>query len=279
MNLRAVCRLCATLLFLLPVFGCNPPYRPPTVPIGTLRYDAPGGPHRELLVYLPGYGDKPSAIEQHGLVRAARARGLTADIVAVDAHLAYYEEGTIFTRLKEDVIDPAKAGGYKDIWLVGNSLGAYGAVLYARRYPQDITGVVLLGPFLGEKKTIDEIRQAGGLQQWDPGEVGDKTREDWEKQIWLWLKHRQKQGDFRLWSKECDRERGCLPKIYLGYGEFDRYSRGQDLLASLLPPEYVVALFGGHGWMTWSRAWDKILDRMAVTKHGGRLTMPADERN
>jgi len=270
MNLRAAFRLCAAVLFFLPAFGCYPSYRPTTVPIDTIRYDAPGGPHQELMVFLPGYGDKPSAIEKHGLVTAARARGLTADIVAVDAHLGYYQEGTLFTRLREDVIGPAKAGGYKNIWFVGTSLGAYGAILYAIRHPQDITGVVLLGPFLGEKKTIDEIRQAGGLQQWDPGEVGDKTREDWEKQIWLWLKLRQKQDDFRLWSKGCEQEKGCLPKIYLGYGKFDRFSRGQDLLASILPPEHVVALFGGHDWMTWGRAWDIILDRMAVTKPGGR---------
>lgn len=270
MNLRAAYSVCTALLFLLPVLGCNPPYRPATVPIDTIRYDAPGGPHQELMVFLPGYGDTPSAVERHGLVRAVWARGLAADIVAVDAHLGYYQDGTILTRLKEDVINTAKAGGYKNIWLVGTSLGAYGAILYAGHYPQDITGVVLLGPFLGEKKTVDEIRQAGGLQQWDPGEVGNKTKEDWEKQIWLWLKLRQKQGDFRLWSKDCEQEKGCLPKIYLGYGKLDRFSRGQDLLASVLPPEYVVALFGGHDWMTWKRAWDTVLDRMTVTTSGGR---------
>jgi len=221
------------------------------------------------LVFLPGYGDKPSAFEQHGLLRAARARGMVVDLVAVDAHLAYYEKGTLFTRLKEDVIDPAKAAGYKHIWLVGNSLGAYGSISYARHNPQDITGVVLLGPFLGEKKLADEIRQAGGLRQWDPGPVGDATREDWEKQNWLWLKLRQKQGDFLLWSKDCEQEKGCLPKIYLGYGKFDRFSRGQELLASLLPPEYVVALSGGHDWRTWEKAWNMILDRMIVKKPVG----------
>jgi pimeloyl-ACP methyl ester carboxylesterase len=270
MKIYAPCRLGAALLLLLLVFGCYPPYRPATVPIGTIRYDAAGGPHQELMVFLPGYGDTPSAVERHGLVRAVWARGLAADIVGVDAHLGYYQNGTILTRLKEDVIAPAKAGGYKHIWLVGTSLGAYGAILYAEHYPQDITGVVLLGPFLGEKKTVDEIRQAGGVRQWDPGEVGDKTKEDWEKKIWLWLKLRQKQDDFRLWSKDCEQEKGCLPIIYLGYGKFDRFSRGQDLLASVLPPEHVVALFGGHDWMTWTRAWDTILDRMIVTKPGGR---------
>lgn len=263
-------RLGTALLLALLAFGCYPPYRPATVPIGTIRYDAPGGTHRELLVYLPGYGDNPSAIEENGLVKAAWKRGVAADIVGVDAHLGYYQEGTILTRLKEDVIDPAKAGGYKNIWLVGNSLGAYGAILYARYHPQDITGVVLLGPYLGEKKTIDEVRKAGGLRQWDPGEVGSNTKEDWGKQIWLWLKLRQKQDDFRLWSKDCEQEKGCLPILYLGYGKFDRYSSGQDLMASVLPQEHVVALFGGHDWMTWKRAWDTILDRMTVAKPGGR---------
>jgi hypothetical protein len=263
---RAACRLAAVLLFFFLACGCQPPYRPTKIPIDTIRYDAPGGPHRQLFVFLPGYGDKPSAFDQHGLLPAVRARGLAADIVAVDAHLGYYVDGTILTRLKEDVIDPARAGGYKQIWLIGNSLGAYGAISYARVHPHDITGVVLLGPYMGEKKTIREIREAGGLQKWDPGTIGDKTKEEWVEQIWLWIKNRQQRLESRLWGNGCEEERGCLPEIYLGYGKSDRFSYGQNLLAEVLPPEHVVAIEGGHNWTTWKKLWNIILDKIAFRK-------------
>ncbi|MGE5173202.1 MAG: hypothetical protein ACM3MD_05175 [Betaproteobacteria bacterium] len=51
-------------------------------------------------------------------------------MIVVNAHMGYYLNGTVFTRLKEDVIEPAKARGYDQIWLVGNSLGGYGSISY-----------------------------------------------------------------------------------------------------------------------------------------------------
>ena len=99
--------------------------------------------------------------------------------------IGYYMDGSVFQRLKLDVIEPAKAKGYKKIWLVGNSMGGYGSVSYVRQYPRDIAGIVLLGPFLGDKKIIQEIPgNCGGLQQWSrwtkqsiPGKVGEGTLE------------------------------------------------------------------------------------------------------
>lgn len=251
--------LFAMLLSAVFFFGC---YQPTRAPIDTLRYEAGDvkGP-RLLFVFLHGNGDRNSVFDKEGFVTAVRARGLPVDMVSVDAHIGYYMNGTIVTRLKEDVIDPARARGYERIWLIGNSLGGFGSLSYVREYPNEITGVVLLGPFLGERPLIKEIRHAGGLLRWEPGDVFLKTREDDEKHIWSWLKEHGQQGQFRAGDEDCPKKQGCVPKIYLGYGTDDRFTYAQDLLASLLPPEQVIAIDGGHSWSTWKKLWDSFLDQ------------------
>jgi pimeloyl-ACP methyl ester carboxylesterase len=239
--------------------GCYPATK---VPIDTISYGAGDvkGP-RVLFVFLHGNGDRNSVFDKEGFVESVRRRGLPVDMISVDAHIGYYVNATIVTRLKEDVIGPARAKGYEHIWLIGNSLGGFGSLSYAWQHPNDISGVVLLGPFLGERKLIEEIRSSGGLRRWEPGEVPLKTREDAEKHIWIWLKERSQQGQLRAGDKDCLKKQGCVPKIYLGYGTNDRFTYSQDLLASLLPPEQVIAIDGGHDWTTWKKLWDRFLDQ------------------
>ncbi len=260
----------AALFILFLLIGCYPPHPPLTVPIETIRYEAPGGPHQQLFVFLPGYGDQPSAFEQHGLVKMMKERAPDADMIAVNAHIGYYLNGSLFARLKTDVIDPALARGYRAIWLIGNSLGGFGSISYSRLHPRDISGIVLLGPFLGERSMVNDIRKAGGLEKWDPGVVVNNSKEDMEKQLWLWVKSRLQHRDFSLWLHDCDEEPGCLPKIFLGYGEYDRFSYGQKLLAESLPPEHVVVIRGGHNWSTWVKAWDVILEKVVRKKYTAR---------
>lgn len=230
----------------LGVSGC-PPRTP--VPLEVVRYDAGNGKgHRSLLVFLPGRGDSASTFERHGLVAEVRERGLAADMIAVNAHLGYYRNNSIFTRLKEDVITPARAAGYDHIWLIGNSLGGYGALAYAKEYAQDISGMILLGPFLGDDDLITDIRRNGGLPSWSRGVVLGDPREDWGKRLWLWL-------------NDCEQQEACFSKIHLGYGRGDRFSGGQGFLASLLPPEQVIAVDGGHDWPTWKKLWRMFLEK------------------
>lgn len=91
-------------------YGC---VQPLTVPIGTERLSDEHLPHHLLFVYLPGNGDPPAAFERHGLAAMVRDRGIPADIIAVNALLGYYENGTILDRLKQDVIDPQSQRGTK----------------------------------------------------------------------------------------------------------------------------------------------------------------------
>lgn len=254
----------ALLLFILPAFGCYPKTK---IPIDTLRYDAPDGDRKVLFVFLPGNGDPPNTFDKKGLLQSLRSRNLPFDAVAVNAHLGYYMDGSIFTRLKEDVIDPARARGYTAIWLIGNSLGGYGSISYARQHPEDVSGVVMLGPYLGDKKIIQEIIDAGGLQFWDPGDIQNNSKENWEKQLWKWVKDGDQQKGFWHWVKNCDEgDQDCPPRIYLGYGKRDRFSAGQKLMAEILPQEHVFSIEGGHDWRTWKKLWNQILDKITSRK-------------
>lgn len=224
--------------------GCS---RPLTVPIEIVRLAGTEQPHHTLLIYLPGNGDANDAFRRNGLIPLLRERNLYADIIGVNAHLGYYRNGSIMERLKRDVVDPARKNGYDRIWLVGNSLGAYGSIVYASRYPADISGVVLLGAYAGDRAIIREIEQAGGLHTWDPGTIKDK---DWERQLWSWL-------------KQYEGHASEYPPVYLGYGRGDRFTYAQDLLATVLPADRVVVVGGGHEWSTWKKAWGLLLERMA----------------
>lgn len=244
--------LISLLFALLCCSACVPPVK---VPIETLSYEMkPGQPARMLFVFLPGNGDSVSVFRKQGLINAVRERGLQADMIAVYAHIGYYLNGSVFKRLKEDVIDPAKARGYAQIWLIGDSLGGYGSISYARTHPEDITGVVLLGPYLGDKKLIDEIEHAGGVQTWNPVNVDDNSMEGWNRHIWLWL-------------KRCEMQHECSFKVYVGYGKHDRFSTGQALFASNLPSDHVISIDGGHDWSTWKKIWNMFLDRNIFNGH------------
>ncbi len=248
------------LFFLVSVFGCYPA---PKVPMDTLRYDAPAGGHQLLFVYLPGNGDSMRAFEKNGLLQAVRSRKLPADVIAVYAHIGYYENGSVLTRLKLDVIDPAKARGYRYIWLVGNSLGGYGSLHYELRYPHDITGVILFGPYLGGRQTIREITEAGGLQKWEPGSFPEKTQEGWEKDLWKGIKEAAERSCFDDRSRDVDVARdNCPGPIYLGFGTHDRFSDEQRFLAQYLPAGHVFEIGGWHDWHTWKQLWDLILDEV-----------------
>jgi len=246
----------SVLLLAVLLLGCYPATK---APMDIVQYGSgQGAGTRLLIVYLPGNGDRITVLEREGLLAGLRAHGVNADVVAADAHLGYYIDGTIFTRIREDVIAPARAKGYVQIWLVGNSLGGYGAISYLRLHPEDITGVVLLGPFLGERSVINGIKQAGGLLQWDPGAVEQTTKDGWEKMLWLHLRdclkaREQGRGD--------EGRQGCFSRTYLGYGRDDRFTYGQDYLATLLPSEHVAAIEGGHDWSTWYKLWDRFLDQ------------------
>ena len=233
-------------LGLLSLLGACYRPRPATVPLRVLHHDQAGGAHRDLVVFLPGRGDRPEDFARHGLLALAREGGLAADVLAVDSHLGYYIDRSIVIRLHDDVIAPARARGYERIWLAGISMGALGSILYMQEHPGDIAGAVLLAPYLGEKPLIDEIEQAGGLRSWKPARFSGG---DYQRETWRWLQTH--------YAGPTDTP-GSHP-LWLGYGEKDRFRQSDRLLAAVLPPERVFTAPGGHTWRAWRALWGKLV--------------------
>jgi S-formylglutathione hydrolase FrmB len=217
---------------------------PAAIPVISQRYACPGdATARTLIVFLPGIGDTAVDYERHGFIEAVKRAGWPADLVVVDAHYGYYANRTILDRLHADIFEPAKALGYQDRWLVGISLGGFGALLYASRHPMDVTGVVAMAPYLGGSAMVQEIVAAGGVTAWMPTTVDDR---DYERQLWAWLKQYE------------TREVG-LPVLCLAYGERDTFVEAHRLLHAILPKEQVFVESGQHDWTTWKRLWARII--------------------
>jgi pimeloyl-ACP methyl ester carboxylesterase len=210
----------------------------------TLQYEHSGTSRSCcLVVFLPGRRDSAVQYERAQFIDAVRQSGVAVDMVAVEAHYGYYASRTVVVRLREDVIAPAIAQGYEQIWLVGVSMGGLGALLYIREYPRDIAGVVALAPFLGDDDMVQEITKAGGLWQWH---IPTVSPGDFPHELWQWLKvYLQRPGE--------------APRLYLGYGQQDRFAPANDLLAMYLPKTQVLKTPGGHEWSTWRALWKTFL--------------------
>jgi pimeloyl-ACP methyl ester carboxylesterase len=200
---------------------------------------------QRLIVFLPGAFDAPEKFFAHGFVAALRGHNVAADIAAIESHPEDIHDSSIALRLRDEVIRPARASGYRSIWLVGISLGGLAAMLCAARHGE-IDGVVALAPYVGTREVIAEVRNAGGLQHWRP--AISPADSDWERQMLVWLK----QGSHRT-------PRG--PELVFAYGRQDRFADSLDLIAEGLPSQRVLTAQGGHDWDTWGRLWTATLDR------------------
>ncbi|RYY82224.1 MAG: alpha/beta hydrolase [Comamonadaceae bacterium] len=230
--------------------------RPARVPLET-SLDRAGCAARAdtLLVLLPGAYSHPDEFVREGFVRAVQARRLAVDVMRVDAHLGYYSKGSFIDRLRTDVMTPARAGGYRRVWVVGISVGGLGGMVYAEAHPGEIDGLVVLAPYLGDRLLSADIANAGGLARW-PGPLGNPAGDDRsqrETRLWKWL-----QG-YAASSPSAGR-----PPLYLGYGVDDRFAFSHRLLAAALPAGRVATTPGGHDWPEWVRLWEALLPTLPL---------------
>ena len=229
--------------------GCAFP-RPASVPLPTLVYPKrPEERARTLVIFLPGKKSRSGDFDRERFIDMARERGVDADLMETDLHLEYYREGIATKRLWEDVVAPARASGYRRIWLVGISLGGSGALGFAREHPDSLAGLVLLSPYLGPPDVAESIRARGGLARWTP-EKSDTVGsfEQFFEGIWGFLKRATEGG-------------GRSPALFLGYGLNERMAPSLDLLAEALPADHVARVPGGHRWKTWQALWAELLSR------------------
>lgn len=196
-------------------------------------------PTRVLL--LPAAYTALEDFAHEGFVRAARERALPVDLVFVELKLQHLTDRTILRRLRHEIVLPARALGCRSVWLGGISLGGFVALAYAERYPQEIDGLCLFAPYLGNHIVVGEIERANGVAGWTPGELAD---DDDERRIWSFIKQ----------------QRSRPSQLHLGFGSDDRFAQSHRLMAAALAPQNVDVVPGGHEWPAWRRLWENFLD-------------------
>jgi pimeloyl-ACP methyl ester carboxylesterase len=204
-------------------------------------------PTRVLL--LPAAYTSPDDFLREGFVSEARERSLPVDLVFVELKLQHLTDRTILRRLRHEVVLPARASGCGSIWLGGISLGGFVALAYAERYPQEIDGLCLLAPYLGNHIVTGEIERANGIHEWAPGELAE---DDDERRIWRFIKE----------------QRTRPSPLHLGFGRDDRFADSHRMMASALAPESVDVVPGGHEWPVWRRLWGNFLDARFAAANG-----------
>ncbi|HEX2545044.1 MAG TPA: alpha/beta hydrolase [Ramlibacter sp.] len=233
------------LLSLGMLFGCFP-RGDPSQPIPTALVNAPETARR-LVVVLPGRGDDVEGLRRSGIAQAVQSAWPDADVVLTGLALGYYMEGQAEIRLHNEIIQPARRRGYAQIWLVGASLGGMGSIMYDRAYPNQVDGLVLLAPYLGEESVLARIRAAGGVAAWQPPpKPGAVTADNFEVELW---RHVQ------AWA----RDPAAARKVWLAYGRRDRFAPSMPLLVPVLPATNVLVREGGHDWTVWSPVTREVL--------------------
>lgn len=229
-------------------------WRPATVPLRVIAEPARcAAPPATLIVLLPGSYSMPEEFLREGFVQTVREKQLAADLVLVDAHVGYYNNRSIVERLRVDVIEPARAKGYRHIWLAGISIGAVGAMIYADAQPADVDGVVLLAPYLGTRLTALEIKRAGGLAAWRAPDRA--TADDLDLTLWHWL---------QLQTAAAGTAQPV--PLFLGYGLDDRFAFNDDVLGQALPPSRVFTAPGGHDWPAWRVLWHQVVEVLPISR-------------
>ena len=201
-----------------------------------------------LLVFLPGAFLQPEEFEREGFVAAVRGHRFDADVMLVDANVSYYYDQTFVQRLSDDVLAPARRNGYRSIWLVGISIGGFGALTHELTRPGLVEGIVVLAPYLGRRPVGAEIQKAGGLRTWKCPE-GPPPDQEIDRKLWPFLQ--------QYTHSETSSQ---LPPLYLGYGLADRFAANHRLLADALPDGHVFTTEGGHDWPQWATLWRSLLD-------------------
>jgi pimeloyl-ACP methyl ester carboxylesterase len=229
-----------TVLLLLPMLTSCYYLQSTSIPLRTIEYKSRSGSegdksHRQLMVLLPGIGDRASVFKQFGVVDAIHKQSPHTDIIAVEAHFKYYQARTVVERIRDDIITPAIAAGYREIYLGGTSLGGFGALLYLKKYPNELSKIFILAPYLGDEQDYRYlIKNEAPLQP-----LRDVN-------IWPWL----------IQLPETTKN-----KIYLAYGADDKFAVPNKLLEKYLVEDHVVRQGGEHNWVTWAGLWPRLYER------------------
>jgi pimeloyl-ACP methyl ester carboxylesterase len=211
-----------------------------------------------LLVLLPPALSSLDDFYAQGFVAAVRQRQLPVDLLLADATAQHVIDHSVVAALHTEVIQPARAQGYRTVWLAGISIGAFSALHYAAQHADQISGLYLLAPYPGTGDVLAEIRAAGGAVNWCQNPPHTQDERAW----WHWLGQESLKGEWRT-------------PVFFSTGSADRFLSGQQLLAELLPPDHVRVRPGRHQWSTWQALWADWLDQGPLAGKAACTLAPA----
>lgn len=221
-----------SILFFLQLFLTGCAYIQPAFNPIDHHYYVANTYNKALVVLLPGIGESSEAFVDNGVVKAITECRNDTNIVGVNAYFSYYRKQSVARRIHYDVIEPARQSGIEEIWFMGLSLGGLGTLIHRNSYPQDVSGSILVAPYIGEWEVLSAYLQGE--------EVDDKERVF--AAVWQSIQH-------------------DASAISLAYGESDKYSKQHRWLAGYLPRQQVETVEGGHTWNVWKKLWPIILQQ------------------
>ena len=198
-----------------------------------------------LIIFFPGLYDTADKFKDEKFFLIARKAGIKADMVSANINVFHLVNNMMIKRIETDVLQHAKEVGYKNIWLVGVSLGGLNSLLFYTKHERNICGVVTLSPFVANTPLIDDLKNAKEIKYWQPGSVDNKlTLEKKLRFLWVWLKQQSLNNN--------------LKQIYLGYGKQDRFAEAIKLFENILDKNNIVYVEGEHNWETGQKIWQKL---------------------
>lgn len=224
--------------------------RPPEGPIPTLRI-APQQPMAATVIVLPGIEDDLDSLRKSGIAAAIQNSMPDAEVILTEAGMPYYADRSLLRRLHEELIEPARQRGMRRIWIAGASLGGFGALLYERDHPGQLSGLVLMAPFMGRPGLAREIADAGGLDRWEPGpEPLEISPDNVPHEVWRMV-------------KEWRNHRELAARVWLICGTEDKFFAAAELFQPLLAADHVLLPPGGHQWKVWTPAAEQVFASIA----------------
>ena len=227
----------------------------PAPQIPTELLPAPSGHADRLVIVLPGRGDDLAMLRKSGIADVIQQSLPNADVLLAEVTLAYYMQGRATQRMHSEIVEPAKQKNYREIYLAGASMGGMGVLMYEREYPNDMSGLILMAPYMGDAALTKEIKAAGGVTHWDPGPVPPELSRDLvPKEEWRVVKS---------WSASSPRSKN----VWLICGRSDRLHEAAKLIAPELPTDHFIEVDGSHAWKVWTVGATRAFSQIAATTH------------